>query len=144
MGIATLIVNLRAAFREKLLTVPSLPAARAWEGVTYNPADGVAYVSEAFRSLSQRRLSVGNANGTGGVIEHTLMGAATLFYPHNKGTLDLETMAGAIAANFLPGQSLVRGGDKGSIQNVEISQLYRDGERIACAITITLLAHTQA
>lgn len=143
-SIATLVPNLRAAFRERLLTLIGLPTARAWEAETFSPSDGAAYVAESFQVLSSIKRSVGNPDGTGGTIEHRLLGAATFFFPMNQGTNAIESLAGAAQLLFLPGVRLSRSGDSAVVQNVSRSSLYRDGERIACAVSINLLAFTQS
>lgn len=122
----------------------ALPQGRAWEGFTFTPVAGRPYCSEAFSALTQDGLSVGNSDGTGGTIQHRLLAAATFFYPHNRGTAALEHMVGAAHTLFRRGAALTRNSDKAAIANTKQSGLYRDGENIACALQVNLLAHTQS
>lgn len=121
----------------------ALPQGRAWEGFDFFPVDGKPYVAESFRANSAMGLCVGNSDGTGGTIEHSLEATASFFYPKNKGTLAIERMAGAMMQLFRRGSSLSYGGDSATIANASRSSLYDDGARIGCAVTITIPAYTQ-
>lgn len=123
--------------------VVDLPQGRAWEGKDYNPVSDRAYVSETLQTVSQRGVSIGNANGAGGTIETKLIATASFFYPRNRGTIAIEGMAGAALVLFRRGQSLSRNGDAATIENVSRSSLYNDGARIGCAVSVNLLAYTQ-
>ena len=142
MSLETLVPNLRAAFRTRLLTLTGLPTSRAWEGETFEPTDGQAYVAEAMQVASQRRMSYG-ANTVGDIHQHALIAAATFFYPNGKGTSAIEAIAGKCQKLFISGTSLTHGGDRATVINVSRSGLYKDGNRIACAVSVELQAFTQ-
>lgn len=122
--------------------IVGLPQGRAWEGFDFFPTDGRPYVAESFRAMQSQGLSVGNANGTGSTIAHTIEATATLFFPKNKGTLAIERMAGALMALFYRGSTLSRNGDRATIANVSRSALYDDGARIGCAVSVSIPAYT--
>ena len=129
--------DMRAAFREKLLTLSGLPEV-AWEGKEYSDQIGVPFIREQFRPVYARVSAVG-FNST---LEHKMTGNLTLFYPAKKGTLPIDAMAGALFTLFLPGQSLVYGVCAGTIMNTERSALTQEPNWLSCTVTVTILAFT--
>lgn len=122
--------------------VVALPQGRAWEGFDFFPTDGRPYVAESFRAVQSQGLTVGNYNGPG-VVSHAIEASASFFYPKNKGTLAIERMAGAAMALFRRGSTLSRNGDAATIENSSRSELYDDGARLGCAVSVTIPARTQ-
>jgi hypothetical protein len=115
----------------------ALPAARAWEGQSYYPS-GEPYVSEVFQPLESTRRGA----GPDGLLEHAVMGAWTLFYPHQVGTLAIERMAGAVMARFRPGTRLERQGAGVFVQQARRSQLIVDGDWVSLTVTANALGFT--
>lgn len=129
--------DMRAAFREKLLTLPDLPEI-AWEGREFADQLGVPFIREQFRPIFSRIAAV----GYGSTLEHRMTGNLTLFYPAKKGTVAIDTMAGALFTLFLPGQSLVHGSCAGVISNTERSALTQEPNWLSCTVTVTITAFT--
>lgn len=134
---ATIHADMRAAFREKLLTLSDLPEI-AWEGREYADKAGVPFIREQFRPVYSRVSAI----GYGSTLEHRMTGNLTLFYPAKKGTLALDTKAGEIFTLFLPGQSLVYGGSAGTISNTERNAVVQEPKWISCTVTVTITAFT--
>lgn len=134
---ATIHADMRAALREKLLTLPDLPEI-SWEGREYADQVGIPFIREQFRPIYSRVSAV----GYGSTIEHRMTGNFTLFYPAKKGTTALDAMAGAIFTLFLPGQSLVYGGSAGTIMNTERNGAVQEPKWLSCTVTVTITAYT--
>lgn len=134
---ASIHADMRAAFREKLLTLSDLPEL-AWEGREYLDKAGVPFIREQFRPVYSRVSAI----GYGSTIEHKMTGNLTLFYPAKKGTIALDEKAGEIFTLFLPGQSLVYGESAGTIMNTERSAGLQEPKWISCTVTITITAFT--
>lgn len=130
------------AFGPDARFVTALPQARAWEGEEFTPVPGKPYVAETFRSISSVKRSVGNANGTGGTIEHRLQASFALFYPAGLGTLAIESMAGALMAHFFPGLALSYGAASAIVTGTQASPPITDGGWITLAVTVSLLTWT--
>ncbi len=137
MTAATVHSNIRAAIRQRLLTIPGLPA-QAWEGREFTPVRGTAYLSESFRPLA----SDVRALGLGGTIAHSINASITLHFPANGGTNPVDAIAGAILAAFRPGTSLVYGGDSGVVQQATRAGLVQEPDWLNCAVTISVVAYT--
>jgi hypothetical protein len=137
MSAATFHANLRAAFRQRLLTQTGLPA-QAWEGRPYQPVKGTPYVSESIRAIS----SVVRALGLGGTIAHTVTGNFTFHFPAGKGTNDVDSMAGSVMALFRPGTVLAYGGDSAVVQQAERSAVIQEPDWINVTVIITAVGHT--
>lgn len=113
----------------------------AFEGADFFPVDGFPYVAESVRAGSSSLRPIANPSGVG-LAEHALEATATLFYP-KRGTLAIERMAGALMTLLAESpRRLAYGGVSSLVRNVERSALYQDGDRIACAVTASLLAFT--
>jgi hypothetical protein len=134
---ATIHADMRAAFREKLLTLSDLPEI-AWEGKEYADSLGVAFIREQFRPVYSRISAV----GYGSTLEHRMTGNLTLFYPAKRGTIAIDAMAGALFSLFLPGQSLVYGSSSGVISNTERNALLQEPNWLSCTVTATITAFT--
>lgn len=134
---ATIHADMRAAFREKLLTLSDLPEI-AWEGREYLDKAGTPFIREQFRPVYSRIAAI----GYGSTIEHRMTGNLTLFYPAKKGTLPLDTKAGELFTLFLPGQSLVYGGSAGVITNTERNAVLQEPKWLSCTVTVTITAFT--
>lgn len=129
--------DMRAAFREKLLTLSGLPEI-AWEGREFADQLGVPFIREQFRPVYSRIAAV----GYGSTLEHRMTGNLTLFYPAKRGTVAIDAMAGALFTLFLPGQSLVYGSCAGVISNTERSALTQEPNWLSCTVTVTITAFT--
>lgn len=134
---ATIHADMRAAFRERLLTLADLPEV-AWEGREFADQLGVPFIREQFRPVYSRISAI----GYGSTIEHRMTGNVTLFYPAKKGTVAIDAMAGELFSLFLPGQSLVFGGSSGTISNTERSALTQEPNWLSCTVTVTITAFT--
>jgi hypothetical protein len=133
----TVHADLRAAFREALLTIKGLPD-QHWEARRYQPTKGTAYVSEQFRPIS----SVVRATGIGGTIAHTCTANFTLHYPADEGTLSIDVMAAKIMDKFSPGSSLAYGASTAVVIQAERAPLVQEPDWINCAVIITVVAYT--
>lgn len=137
MTVATFHANVRAAFRQKLLTQSGLPA-QAWEGKAYQPVKGTPYVSESVRAIS----SEVRALGLGGTIAHTVTCNLTFHYPAGRGTKDAETMVGNVMALFRPGTTLVYGGNSAIVQQTERTAISQEPDWLSVTVIITAVGHT--
>lgn len=134
---ATIHADMRAALREKLLTLSDLPEV-AWEGREFNDQLGTPFIREQFRPVSSRVSAI----GYGSTIEHRMVGNFTLFFPAKKGTIAIDDLAGRIFTLLLPGQSLVHGGSAGTIQNTERNALMQEPNWLSCTVSVTIMAFT--
>lgn len=134
---ATIHSDMRAALREKLLTLTDLPEV-AWEGREFLDEVGTPFIREQFRPVYSRVSAI----GYGSTLEHRMTGNLTVFYPSKKGTATLDTMAGSIFTLFLPGQSLVYGDSAGTITNTERNAVLQEPKWISCTVTVTITAFT--
>lgn len=137
MTVATFHPNIRAAFRQTLLTLNSLPA-QAWEGKPYQPVKGTPFVSESVRAISSQV----RALGLGGTIAHTVTGNFTFHYPAGKGTTAVETVVGNVMALFRPGTTLSYGGDSAVVQQAERTGITQEPDWINVTVIITAVGHT--
>lgn len=133
----TVHTDLRAAFREALLTIKGIPE-QHWEARRYQPTKGRAYVSEQFRPIS----SIARATGLGGTIAHTCTANFTLHYPADDGTLAIDVMAAKIMDKFSPGSSLAYDASTAVVTQVERAPLVQEPDWINCAVVITVVAYT--
>lgn len=133
----TVHADLRAAFREALLTIKGLPE-QHWEARRFQPTKGRAYVSEQFRPIS----SIVRATGIGGTIAHTCTGNFTLHYPADDGTVGVDVMAAKIMDKFSPGSSLAYGSTTGTVMQVERAPLVQEPDWINCAVIVTVVAYS--
>jgi len=133
----TIHAELRAAFRERLMSLDDLPEI-AWEGKEYTDTVGRAFIREQFRPVYSRISAI----GYGSTLEHKMTGNLTLFYPPKKGTLPIDTMAGRLFMLFLPGQSLIYLDSSGTISNTERSALNQEPNWLSCTVTVTITAFT--
>jgi len=129
--------DMRAALRQKLLTLPDLPEV-AWEGKEYSDRIGTPFIREQFRPVSSRVSAI----GYGSTLEHRMVGNFTLFYPAKLGTIAIDAMAGAIFTLLLPGQSLAYGNSAGTISNTERNALMQEPNWLSCTVTATITAFT--
>lgn len=134
---ASIHADMRAGFREKLLSLPDLPEV-AWEGREYADKIGTPFIREQFRPVYSRISAV----GYGSTLEHKMTGNLTLFYPTKRGTVPIDEMAGALFTLFLPGQSIVYGECAGTISNTERSALTQEPNWLSCTVTVTITAFT--
>lgn len=137
MTVATFHSNIRAAFRQKLLTLANVPA-QAWEGRPFQPVKGTPFVSESVRAIS----SVVRALGLGGTIAHTVTGNFTFHYPAGKGTNDIDGMVGSTLALFRPGTILSYGNDSATVQQAERTAVSQEPDWINVTVIITAVGHT--
>jgi hypothetical protein len=100
--------NARSALRARLGTLPGglLPPEkhRAYEGFEYQPETGQKYIED-------RLLVVGSTPISLGVIHHQISYIMTLKFPWNKGTAEIEALAGALCDHFKVGTNLTYGAD---------------------------------
>ena len=137
MTVATFHSNMRAAVRERLLTVSGLPAV-AWEGKAYSPTKGTPFISESFQPVS----SVVSALGAGGTVAHRCLATFTLHYPPNAGSAAIDTMAGALLAHFYPGLAVTYAGQTSTVQQAERRGLTQEPDWINSSIIVTMVGHT--
>jgi uncharacterized protein YjlB len=137
MTAATLHLDMRAAFRSKLLAFPDLPMV-AWEGKVFNDELGKPFIREQFRAITSNV----RALGPGGTIAHRMTGNLLLFFPAGNGTVEIDTMAGLLLDHFAPGQSLAYGSSAGTIMNTERAALLQEPNWLSCPITISITAYT--
>lgn len=129
---------MRSAFRQVLIDLEGIPAAKAWEARKFSPVKGTPFVRESFRPVTSRPRAV----GTGGTIAHRMLGIATLFYPAGIGTKEIEEAAGVLLDAFEPGRSLVYGLQSGVVQQAERAGLITDPDWVSCPVTVTIMAYT--
>lgn len=137
MSATTVHADLRAAVRQRLLTLNGLPA-QAWEGRTYTPIKGTPYISESVRPIS----SVVRALGVGGTIAHTITANFQLHYPAGGGTTAIDAMAGNLLEHFRPGTTLVYSESKAVVQQAERTALQQEPDWINCTVIIRFVGYT--
>jgi hypothetical protein len=137
MSVAVFHPSMRAAIRERLLTVSGLPA-QHWEGRPFTPVRGTPWVSESYRPLSSDVRGL----GIGGTIAHSVNASFTLHYPAGPGTAQIEAMAGAILQVFRPGTSLTYNGTAGVVQQAQMASVVQEPDWINLAVTVTLIGYT--
>jgi hypothetical protein len=95
----------RSACRERLVTCSGLPDAdhRAYEGFSYSPTTGEAFVEDKLAVLRDEPVSLG-------AIDHGFSYIITLKFPSDEGTEDIETLAGALLDHYKVGTVLTYGG----------------------------------
>lgn len=124
--------------------VVGLPIGRAWEGESFFPVDGMAYVAESVRPGGTDLKTIANPSGVG-LAEHAMECSATFLYPKGYGTLAIESITGKLLSALAESpRRLSYGGISALIRSVESSALYDDGARIGCAVTASLLVFTQS
>jgi hypothetical protein len=96
--------DIRGALQSRLTGTPGLPAARAREGVTFQPTTGVAYVADTLVLSSKRMRALGGEATTKGSYE------VAVLYPSGKGTLEIETVVDAVLEQFKPPLTLALAG----------------------------------
>ena len=116
--------DIRQGLRKTLITVPGLPADRAWENVSFDPAGVSAYVEEHYMPATQ---AVRTLPQPGGVVDEYAVYQISLRYPLNQGTDAADVMTGAIMATFRPGTSIIENGSTTKVRRVEAAQGRRDG-----------------
>lgn len=137
-GVATIHSDMRAAFREQLLSIPGIPTAVAWEGRPFDPKTSEPFIRESFRALASQV----RALGTGGTIAHRMTGNLSVFFPAGRGTVGVEAAAGLLLQGFAPGTALVYGDAKGIVMQAERAPLMQEPDWISCPVTITIVAYT--
>lgn len=95
----------RAALRQRLLTVPGLPAGRQWENEGYDPVPGTPWLREQLMPAGSVPASFGGKGIGDGLIRDDGLWQITLFYPAGQGTKEAELMAKAVCSAFRPGLS---------------------------------------
>lgn len=137
MTAATFHSDLRAAIRQHLLQLPSLPQF-AWEGKDFTPVKGQPWARESLLPVS----SVVTATGRGGVIAHTVNATFQLHYPANEGTTALDAFAGALLDHFSPGTALTYATSSAVIQQAQRMGLAQEADWLNCPVIVTLIGHT--
>lgn len=97
--------EIRAALRQRLLTVPGLPAGREWENEKYDPVVGTPWLRETLMPSGTVPASFGGQGIGDGLLRDDGLWQITLFYPAGQGTKTADMMAKAVASAFRPGQS---------------------------------------
>ena len=146
MTLATWKIEMQAAARAALIAaVNAMPAPRpafAWEGETYTPVEGSAFIRESFRPDTKRLSSVGSAATS--TIEHRATVALVLTFPAGKGTKPANTAAGLIMAAFSPGSRLERNGCSAWVANVDDRPAIEDPKWFSVPVNIALLGHSNS
>lgn len=112
-----------------------LPAI-AYEAETFEPNKKAPHLAEVVRTVSSQ------PSVMGGIIAHTVLATATLFYPAGQGTIGIESMAGRLLQRFAPGAVLSYGGDAGKVFKCEPSPLLQEPEWISQSVTASVAAWT--
>lgn len=100
--------DIQIACRARLLTMPGLPAARAWENATFTPVAGVPYVEEEYLPGGRTQRTVGPR----GVMEYLPTYVVYVHHPANT-KLAARKSADAVLAHFPPRLELtVAAGDR--------------------------------
>lgn len=137
MTVATFHANMRAAVRERLVSLAGMPVV-AWEGRAFQPVKGTPYISESVRAVS----STVRALGVGGNIAHTVTASFRLHYPAGKGTQAIDATAGALLAHFRPGTVLAYSADSAVVQQAERTGNEIEPDWINATVIITFIGHT--
>lgn len=135
--IGTFFNDIRAGFRQRLLTLSDLPQVH-WEGTEYASSVGVPFITEVMVPIS----SVVTAPGSGGVIAHNVLMTLTLHYPTKAGTNAIESMAAAIMDLFRPGNSVSYESTVGVIHQTERAGAAQEPDWINLSVTVTVIGHT--
>lgn len=93
----------RGALRTILLTVPGLPAARAWQGRPFEPDPTAAFVRETLRLPGRTKRGIGRA----GLIHQPFVYFVDLYYPATNPFRAVEVVTEAALATFYPGRRVL-------------------------------------
>jgi hypothetical protein len=101
---AVLHPNARSALRTRLEAMSgALPRKQlAYEGYSYDPVPLTPFIEDEL-------VGIGDIARANGAIEHALLYNLTLKYPSDKGTADIEAMAGKLLDHFKVGTKLTYG-----------------------------------
>lgn len=137
MSTATFHAELRSGTRQKLQTAAGLPSVD-WEGLEFTPVKGTPWLTENIRPISSTVIGT----GSGGYIAHKVTANFTLHYPLNKGTADIEAMAGTLMQLFHPGTSVTYGTTAAIVQQAERMALLQESDWINLTVVVTMIGHT--
>lgn len=130
--------EIRAALRQRLLTVANLPAGRQWENEGYDPVPGTPWLREKHMPTGSAPASFGGRGIADGLMRDDGLWQITLLYPAGKGTKPAEQMAKAICSAFRPGQSGVisYGGQNVICQRAEVAPAIQEPDWYAIPVTV--------
>ena len=137
-GITTVEADIRSAFREALLSIPTLPAARKWEGKPYQPILGTPFIAESVRPVTSRV----RALGRGGNIEHRFLCIVNLHFPDGRGTADIDALAGLIRQRLAPASPLAYNGTAAHILRTETGPLIEAPDWLTKPVITTVSVYT--
>ena len=136
MSSALIRPQVRTACRAHAQALAGLPAKRAWEGFSFTPTRGQAFVEDKLAVISREPRSIG-------AIQHQFSYILTLKFPSNDGTADIEALGGALVDHFKVGTKLSSDGqsvlclkaeDRGAIETT--------ADWAVLTVTVTLQAFT--
>lgn len=109
MSSATVHPEARSALRARLATCPTIPAEgrRAYEGFAFDPAPAAGQKPTPF--IEDKLVGTGDKAVAHGAIEHRMSYILTLKFPSDKGTADIEALAGKLLDHFKVGTKLTYG-----------------------------------
>lgn len=136
MSSAALHPDARSALRTRLKTCPGLPAKRAWEGFSFTPKRGEAFVTDELVVNHSTPRAIG-------AIEHGMTYRVTLVFPSNKGTADIEALAGDMLDHFKVGTKLTYGSTTVLCEKAERrGKLFQEPDWLRCVVEVRLWACT--
>lgn len=134
---ASLYQNVRGALTARANTTAGLPSSRAYEGVTFSPTVGTAYVAYTLIPTQERPSTLGQDGQT---LRQGLF-QISLYYPAGTGTGTAEAMADAVKSNFVPGTSLTQNSVTVRVSYAERSQCMVTPDWVQCNVTVGWFLH---
>ena len=134
--------KIRAALRQRLLTVVGLPAGRQWENEFFEPVVGQPYLKEKLMPTNSDVVSFGANGAADGTIKDDGLWQITLFYPQGEGTKDAQLMAEAIRVALKPSTQLSYDGENLTVMRAVIAPGRDEAVWYSIPITIKYMTHT--
>lgn len=136
MSSATVHADIRAACRSRLQQLADLPAGRAWEGFSFTPKRGQPFFADRLAAIHSSPRSIG-------AIEHGMTYTVTLKFPADRGTGEIEALAGKLLDHFRVGTQLVSGASSALCTKAEIrGGVQQDIDWVALPVVVHLTAFT--
>lgn len=134
----SLFQDIRGALQARANTTSGLPTGRAYEGVTYAPTVGTAYVAYTLIPTQERPATLGQYGDT---LRQGLF-QVSLYYPAGSGTGTAEAMADAVKSKFVPGTDLTQGSTTVRISYAERGHVQTQPDWIMVPVTVAWMIHT--
>jgi len=131
--------NIRGALQNTLGAVTGIPEI-AYEGITYKPKAGTAFVAATIVSGPERPATMGD----GHLVLHEGSFEIVLVYPSTKGTATIEAMANLVKSAFKASGSATVGSDTVRFRHAERrGPITPDADWLRLAISVPFYLYSQ-